>query len=400
MSDLRELLGDLAGGARTGDFTERALVLGRRRRAGRRIGASIAAALTAALLGGVVVQAAARRDDAPPPPPSPTPSTLTPPRDCVAQYPALPAGYEGGRATVTGGDPTGRYLVGGVVPSTDAAPGSQPALWDGGEPQAVPVEGGMAEFAAVNSAGTAVGRSYVDDSVWQPWAYRNGAVIRMKGYQMSPMAINSAGVVVGYQRIDGDGHHDRPVRWRTVDGEPELLPLPKGMERWWGMAVAIDDDGTVAGFFADDKAEGVRSFLWAPDGSVRELVGPPQPGVTAAQLDTRVTAIRGGWVTGYSGDFRENGTSITTLWNLATDEVRLVESPSINRPVVNAKGWLVGAASGGGLAAVRGADVLELPKPAGSGSYAPVFVSDDGRVVAAADQVLPMRGAALVWHCS
>ncbi|MGI5246685.1 hypothetical protein [Dactylosporangium sp. CA-139066] len=196
---------------------------------------------------------------------SPTPRGTLPDK-CVLHVLATPADAQ--FSSVTGGDPSGRYLL--TRSSQGAA--KQIRIWNGDSSRVVAMTGEDAVLDDVNAAGTAVGSSYVKDSL-AAWLYRDGAVKRLAGDSVSANAVNSGNLVVGL-RVSGPGL-EQPVVWRALDRPAEQLPLPDGA--LGGRAVDVAEDGTIVGVVHLPGGAN-QGYVWLPNGEHRQL--PPTAGGT------------------------------------------------------------------------------------------------------------------------
>ncbi|WIX86016.1 hypothetical protein [Amycolatopsis sp. DG1A-15b] len=143
----------------------------------------------------------------------------------------------------------------------------------------------FSDVAAINAAGTMVGQSYPQDVRlrYHPVKWdrqgRISALPTLGGEQGSAVAVNDAGVAVGWAFDGHEGVH--AVRW-APDGSVTALP-------WAGSssdAGVISRTGVVAGGGVDPQGTRV-SLRWAPNGSVTPLATLPGGG------QTHVTGITG-----------------------------------------------------------------------------------------------------------
>jgi uncharacterized membrane protein len=303
-------------------------------------------------------------------------------------------------STVTGGDSTGRYLVGNSYPDNT---GYQPTLiWHDGQVRQLDVPGENQTFTGVNSTGDAVGSSFIDGKR-TAFAYVGGRLSKLGGVDADAFAINADGIIVG----TANGH---AVVWRSVSGMPVDLATPPG--DWQGMARDIGDDGTIVGTLRSADSE--RAYVWRPDGSVSELPVPTVRGVVADA--SRAYAIRHGWAIGGAARMdasarQPNGKPAATptdrvsvRWNIQTGEVQPMPDAGFYAGGVNAYGWVVGWDSKGDGVLVSDAGTLTLPplrKPVQPSDNLAYTISDDGRTIAGqsvlGDAARTMR--AVVWHC-
>lgn len=196
----------------------------------------------------------------------------------------VPAGTV--RSAVTAGDPTGRYLVGDAAVSIGGQTTTVALLW---------VDGRLADFTTpypqpvlvdVNSAATIVGHSFTAPSA-TAFRYQHGRFTTLPGLNPGDgslaVAVNRRGDVLGYSVEPGLDQHI--VVWPALrPGSPRELVAPVPLN-----AVDIDDDGTALGSAFTAQA---TTYLWAPDGTARQVRGP------SGGTDVLAVAIRRGWIGG------------------------------------------------------------------------------------------------------
>ncbi|WP_250001968.1 hypothetical protein [Actinoplanes sp. M2I2] len=227
----------------------------RRRRRWWTGGSTLAAVLVAALTGGVLVatqQTPRPGPDLPPDPVLPAACTAGP----------LPTGPHES-AEVSGGDPSGAWLVGMSDAHLPTPPVSHSVLlWHNGElvadvrPRDVRKGSPGVRMNDVNGSGVAVGSDPRGNS--DPWVLENGEVRKLAGAPGEANAINDAGVIAGRSGPPGQR---RPVRWTSPDAEPTPLPVPAGLGNVQPTVTDIAPDGTIIGEI------GGRAYLWWPDGT-------------------------------------------------------------------------------------------------------------------------------------
>jgi uncharacterized membrane protein len=250
----------------------------------------------------------------------------------ACQATALPTlGHE--NTQVTGGDPTGRYLV-GLANNDDTPPSLHSSLvWAAGKPRLLDTEPLRPYIqirpTAVNRHGVIVGYRLTDPSSFHTdaWSYRGGRFTILPGLTATDstmaVAVNARGDVVGTSldetALPWHGvvwPADRPgtVRELTVPGQPVQT-----------FAVGVDEDGTVLGHLGTRPGE--TPYIWPPRGAPYRLIAPPGIDYAGAY------AIRDGWVvgTGQQGDHM-----VGLRWNLRrhTAQVISTENPlvlSVNR---------------------------------------------------------------------
>ncbi|MEJ3745972.1 hypothetical protein WEI85_22105 [Actinomycetes bacterium KLBMP 9797] len=326
----------------------------------------------------------------------------TPPTACTLQQLEMPQGQPP-MSVVTGGDPSGRYVVGRSYPDSSQTP--RILIWENGKVTAVAMEGQDQALRDVNSAGAAVGYSFVgDDEALRTaaWVYRDGKMSRLAGDNAEAHAINEDGVIVGV--VDG-----KPALWRTPTSEPTLLKTPGA--GWIGQATDIDDDGTVVGRLAKGETEAEAGYLWRPGGALEKLPVPAVDGKQATEYTA--SSIRNGWVAGWAllgerssgkrdaaaGKPAGGGEIRAPRWNLRTgavdtpDGIRMVEG-------INRHGWVVGEASGPVLLA--DGRTVQLPTLGHDDTIPSIVytVSDDGRTLAGQVWMADGDPAAALWRCS
>lgn len=370
MTELKVFLDRMADEAKIYDVTERALAAGKRRRRVRRLAvpsgaaAAVGAVVAAvALAGGGPTQLAgggpnppaaptAALPDAPPTSPAADPF----PTRCVAERLPTPKGH-GSKSVVTGGDPSGRYLVGRSYPGGKQ---DRVVIWrDGRVAQVVAMEGSDQDLHDINSAGTAVGSSYVgpfQKETRVAWAVVGGKAVRLPGGGDSvALAINDAGVIVG-------AVGERPAVWRSYDARPEFLPVPdKGL----GVGVGgIDEDGTIVATFSGAVRGDHRltAQVFRPDGSVRTLApvptveGRPATGASAGP-------IRDGLVYGSSvaHESDEITYEVGTVWDARTGAVVRTLPAVRGGNHIDRHGWVVGVSRDGPVLTTGDRTVLLPP---------------------------------------
>lgn len=418
-TDLLRHLDDDPGAPSTVSI-ERAIAAGRRRQRRRRAtGYAGAAVLTAAAVAGGVALAGgpARHPEVTAATPKPSPSRTTaapkpayqipgttgfaapaakPPTSCAIERLPVPGNVS--MALISGADPTGQYLVGRSYPHG----GYQAVIWHNGQGRNVMLPGDLEEgLSDVNSAGEAVGFSYLDDgngeAVSLPYAYRNGKVIKLKGVEQGHAnAINDAGAIVG----DDDGRRAAVV-WPSATAAPVRLPAPRGTAE--ATASDIDEDGTTVGNL-DLKVP----YVWFPDGTHHALPLPSRNGAKA--VSARVFSIRNGIAVGVADrtdQSRAGGGKADDMWvvrwNVRTGESAIVTDVAPPPNGSNAQGWLVGTDPEGRAVLSTGGRTVVLPelvqrKPDGL-STIPNQVSDDGKLIAGQSDDAGGTIHAVVWHC-
>ena len=368
-----------------------------RRRAGIAGVAGVVAATARVVTGGVTVVGWGRHaptaiDSRPPAAsttvasPSPSPPAPAGPTTCAMQRLPVPAGQPP-KSIVTGGDPTGRYILGRSYPGGQSHP---LLIWDNGQVRTVAMQGQDQELWDITSTGTiAVGSSFIGDQQ-VAWVYHDGVTTRLQGGSGYASGVIDQGVIVG-------AIGNKPVMWRSASSAPTVLSLPA--PGWVGTVDGIDEDGTMVGQVSDGKnPDSVVGYLWHPDGTGERLPVPVANGKPVTSYLAR--AIRGDWVVGWASQAVDRGSYIyAPRWNLRTGEVDVTSFPGVAN-AINAEGWIAGEIRY--RAAVGGGAPLTLPDLGSSEPAAANIaytISDDGAV--AAGQVQSANGdpVAVEWQC-
>ena len=321
--------------------------------------------------------------------PSPSPTTPAGPSACTLQRLPVPAGQPP-KSLVTGGDPTGRYVLGRSYPGGQSHP---LLIWDNGQVRTVAMTGQDQELVDINSTGTvAVGNSFVGPKSDQEtaWVYHDGVMTRLPGNDTSVAGVNDRGVMVG--QAGG-----KPVTWASPTSAPTALSVPAG---WTGAVSAIDENGTMVGSVSPSgPGEAATPYLWHPDGSGEPL---PMPVVNGQPVTLAMArAIRGDWVVGWAGlDVDKARYVYAPRWNLRTGKVDTDTFPGLAYSV-NASGWVAGE-SGPAAMLGTGGERLTLPDLGATGTLVvniAYTVSDDGAVLAGQAQTANGDPVAVEWHC-
>jgi hypothetical protein len=195
-------------------------------------------------------------------------------------------------ADVTGGDQSGRWLV-GFTDSQNPEPAVPQSLlvWRDGRLVAdVKPPGDGVRMSDVNASGVAVGNN--DIGTDYPYVYLDGKIRKLAGGAGRAIAINDAGAIAG---MVGPPTSERPVRWESARARPTPLALPP--EAHLGQSqlriTDIASDGTVVGEV--DR----NTYIWSPDGEGR-FVTPPTRGGRRAAYFTPGGYYRG-WIYGMAG---------------------------------------------------------------------------------------------------
>ncbi|MGA5303187.1 hypothetical protein ACPCHT_24880 [Nucisporomicrobium flavum] len=393
---LRPLAGEPAGQPRID--VSRAMAQGRRRRLTRwwASGTAIVALTATTAAGGTLAfSAVGRPGTAPRPVATPAPSItaaapLERPKDCTVTR--LPTGGVE-KALVTGGDPSGHWVVGRTYPA-GKDDGSRPlVIWkDGKIADTVRIGGQDQSFEDINKRGNAVG--YTFEPGVRPYAYSNGKVTPIPGGEAVAQAINDDGVVVGSL---GPIYEGLPVRWSSITAQPEKLPVPRGTES--GAAIDIDEDGTILGTVSPKGKEG-SGYLWLPDGTHRAMPLPKIDGKKATMFWP--ASIRNGWVVGRSVvDTEQERRFEFFRFRIATGRYERLPDDSGMPDRVAANGWIIGTARRPVITS-DGNVTTELPgyrKAKGRQDYLISSFSDDGRTAAGYSSGEGVSNHPLLWEC-
>lgn len=377
----------------------RAVADGRRRRRSRWYASGAAVvALTATAVTGGPLAVAALNPPAPAPTPALTPTASATPSSTAGARPDGPTGCTVTRlptdgidkALVTGADSSGRYAVGRTYPGT--AKFRYPlVVWkDGKLVDEVEMPGSDQSLNDVNSRGVAVGSSFDAKDRKHPYVYRDGTVSRLAGDgEGTATAINDAGVIIG--GLGGDPLYPRPVRWASATAQPVALTVPKGVSS--AAVVDIDEDGTILGMITRgrDKDSG---YLWAPDGTGRELALPKVDG--KAPTSFWPNSLRNGWIGGQAVIDTDKSRAFTAF-RFRIDTGQYERLPvAAGRPLIAANGWIVNAM--GPPILLGGGRIVTLPKYRKQTDYQVVSISDDGRVIVGYSSS-GMQNHPLRWRC-
>ena len=257
------------------------------RTAPRRLGAGLTAGLLAATLIAPGVATAAPRTDSVP--------------ACLLHPLPLPAGVRLARERMFT-DPTGRFIVGTGVRTTDQGRESLLLRWDG--PRVTVLTRAPGSLLAVNRQGVLIGEG-PSEAGYPPWRFRDGRL------EWLPRAPNGLGGYVGAINGRGDivgfgGYLEYP--------EPLLWPAdrPGTVERLepTGYPVAILDDGTIVGVAPaeEDRSPGVAGVRRP---ARLEGVPPPVAWASSRRADRPAHRRRGRHVDGGGGP-GETGRSATS----------------------------------------------------------------------------------------
>jgi uncharacterized membrane protein len=286
---------------------------------------------------------------------------------------------------VTGGDPSGRYLVGSAYNVDTPYYVYSSVVWVDREPQPLDTEPVRpyveARPTGVNRHGAIIGYRMRDYGSFHTdaWIYRNGRFTMLPGLTATdatmPVAINSRGDVVGTSLSA-----DTPLPWHGViwpadrPGTVRELTVPGQPDNTF--AVGVDEDGTVLGHLGTPPGE--TPYIWPPRGAPYPLIAPPGIDYAGAH------AIRNGWVAGYG----QQGDQLVGLrWNLRRHTVQTTSTEYPLPLSVNRQGTV------GAVGALIHRDGRTVP----FGTYTdarPVVVTDRGT---AAGNTSEYHGQPAVW---
>jgi hypothetical protein len=406
-------LGPLAGEPDTVSLVDlsRAVTVGRRRKRVRRAGVVVALAsvATVAVLAGLpaatgVLERLHDKRDASvattvTPLAGPTGGARPAPSACVAAFLPMPTD-DGEETVVSGGDPSGRWLI-GRTRASDGDGNYINLIWKDGALVGRPeLPGANQELHDINSAGTAVGEATSINEFGingvGPYVYRKGAVQKLRGVDHGvATAINDAGTIVGV-RSTSDGKR-RAVRWKSATAAGADLPMPSGFSS--AGAVGLAEDGTVLGSVEAGNGP-TRAYVWRPDGTGTLLPNPKVGGQTATEFDP--IAIRGGFVIG-TARLPGDNTRLPFRYNVVGGTFDQPTEPATTMKAVNSSGWVVGRliADQEALFNVDGQNV-PLPRAIFDNSIGNIMstsISDDGRTVGGWGLTATDQSRPVVWTC-
>jgi hypothetical protein len=369
----------------------RAIAEGRRRRVRWWASGTAIVALTATAAGGGTLAISALDRSRPQPAPrivaSPAPTVTASeraagPTDCtVIRLPTDGAP----KALVTGGDPTGRYLV-GMVYSSD-----RPVIvWKDGKIAARVTMPGASNrnLHDLNTSGVGVATSYDANDTQRSYVYRNGRFTPLKGGQSDAVSINDAGVIAG---TVGNGH---PVIWSSPSATPVRLKLPSGATI--GGVDGIDEDGTVLGEVGRPTTE-MTGYLWLPGGTGRRMPLPTVDGKPANYFWAE--SISNGWVAGRAVVDTPSGERRFTWYRyrVATNQYEQLPMEAGMPARVAANGWVAGV--GATVTIFSDAGVLPLPSYQTDQDYTITSYSADGLVIGGSSAAPGLVNRPLMWRC-
>lgn len=191
-----------------------------------------------------------------------------------------------------------------------------PMVYLDGEAHKVSMPGTDQTLTDINSSGTAVGSSWVDD-LPVTYVWEDDVLTRLtdKG---TAAAINENGDIVGSVEEDGSRI---PVIWPAGETEPVGLAVPEGTVDGW--ASAVEDDGTVVGalriLIEGTDLSVSTPYLWHPDCTGERL---PVPEVVGKEDFISTADINGDWVI---GNLFTPTLEAGVRWNLADGTVEVLD---------------------------------------------------------------------------
>ncbi|MEV0788640.1 hypothetical protein [Kribbella sp. NPDC050459] len=271
-----------------------------------------------------------------------------------------------GESVVTGGDPSGRYLIGArwITPEESA-----PLLWIDRRLHELQTPYEHVLIKDVNTSGTLVGSEWGDGQS-RAWRYQDGRFTTLAGLRLGhrtdAVAVNARGDILGVSQ-DPSTFEAHVVVWPAGHPDtPHELATPPGASTRDLYAVDIDDDGTVIGGSHSPTTVG---YIWPRGGPARVLRGP------GGEPYLYTWKIRRGWI---AGGLISPAGEMPAAWRI---HARAANVPGVvgRAAAVNRHGDL--AVSGSGLPAAiahRGGRIVPLPGVAGGESGAAVTLSDHG----------------------
>jgi len=379
----------------------------RRRRMHRVGGASGVVAAVAVVAVAVPLGINAARSAAPAPrgsgpasqPPHPSASASAVPGSvsCTEQLLPVPDGVT--MALVSGGDASGRYLIGRSYPG-NKGDDEQPLIWDNGVAHKVPINGADPELVAISTNGTAVGNAF-SGGVESAFIYRDGTLSRLGGAtNVEATSVNNAGTVAGSRDVD---HSSLPVVWRTPTSPAKDLPMPS--PSWRGTPSAVLDDGTVIGSVSPSVTSNEsRGIVWHPDGTFQLLPLPEIAGAGGINglwlYNVRGTVVLGRAV----ADTPQMTVFYPVAYDLTTGQYTDLSTARLNVSAGNSRHWLVGSgpySHPGALLWTPDTGLVKLPNLTGKPDVGDdaVYVSEDGTVIAGDNTDKHGVSRAVVWRC-
>jgi len=302
--------------------------------------------------------------------------------DCrAAELPTLGFGV----SQLSGGDPSGRYLLGREFIEIDFVFVVKSVVWINRQARELDTQALLpnvdVRLIDANQDGDIVGYRVRDNSSFHQdaWLYRDGRFTLLPGLRSTdvtvPTGINSRGDIVGYSQdptgpvatyhaVVWPAGHPGTVRELTVPGQPGAF----------AMGVGIDDDGTVLGWVGGRP--GQTNYIWPPRGAPYPLTGP------AGVQFIEASAIRNGWVVG----FGQMGQQLVGLqWNLRTGQAQVASTEYPLFISVNSRGTI------GANGAIIHRNGRTVPLDRGG---TPIVLTDSGT---AAGMIDSFGGPPVVW---
>jgi uncharacterized membrane protein len=305
------------------------------------------------------------------------------PQSCEVQRLPLPGGAVS--SFVSGGDRTGRYLVGR---STDAAGVDTVLVWrDGALVTQTTMPGAHGSLDDINSSGVAIGNSVDEAGVNHAYLFRDGQFTELTAADgATARAIGEQGIVVGGR---GAPNLHQPVVWPAGQTAATDLKIDMGN----GDAVDVDADGTIVGLLYY-PIEPHFGLAWKADGAPTRLPTVPN-GVNQGKL--LPGSITNGVIAGRLSSFDGAPATLDVASGATT-----VITQQVGVGVPNSRGWFAGRI-GDGLALVSPDARVALAVPApGAVAREETLVrtlSEDGGVIGG--QIADANGVtqAVRWTC-
>lgn len=282
---------------------------------------------------------------------------------CKPEY--LPVPPDTVQSGVSGGDLSGRYVVGSALVNPGGAPSKVHLIWKTGKPSVVTLPYRDAGLSDVNRSGVAVGTGTDAQGRWHAFMLVDGGVKELPSpdpaYETRAIAINDRGDVAGTIYQAGTDWIERAVRWPADNpGTVEEVPVEGTVS-----VADIAADGTVLAQTGGPFNPG-PAIVWGPTGDVAKLPSPG--GGTSIGV-----AIAGDFVTGWEN---AKGASNSLRWNLLKGEV--IGIPEVDFPqAVNAAGAVGGQTAGFGPVIRKADGTVVHPDTGGAGGGVAVL-ADSG----------------------
>jgi len=307
--------------------------------------------------------------------------TTAAPGGCEISKLPVPEGTS--RSDVTGGDPTGRYLIGDATVRVDGVSTLAALLWIDGRLSDFRAPYPGARLADVNASGAITGTTYNQTDGQFAWRYDRGQFSKLPGlepgHSTSAVAINRQGDVLG-SSLDA-AQRAVPVIW------PARQPGTVRPVRAAGQPATItpwdlDDDGTVL------ATTNMETYIVPPRGRAWKLTGP------AGSTAVGATAIRNGWVAGYENVAPH---SVPVRFQVRSRTATKVSDGLFFVYSVNRHGSISIQGFGHGQAAIAHRDgrIVALPN-LGAGAAGAKYLSDAGLAAGFANDTTMVH--AVVWR--